>query len=98
MPKTYRRGVLSASIPPFSPKSGPALPPVIEISLVFGFSASELFLVGFIFFLVLAAPRVGRVGEVIARGVLGVDPPKRTTDDDRVAVREITPSRPSEKT
>jgi len=70
---------------------------VVGISSVFGFSASELFLVGFIFFLVLAAPRIGKVGEVLARGVLGDHPPKRPTDDERIEVREVTPTSPSEK-
>jgi hypothetical protein len=68
---------------------------VVHLSVVFGFSASELFLVGFIFFLVLAAPRVGKVGEVLANGLIGGSPKKRPTDDDRIAVREV--GTPSEK-
>lgn len=38
---------------------------------VFNFSTSEWILVGIIFLLVVAAPRVGRLGELIATGFSG---------------------------
>lgn len=60
---------------------------------MFGFSLSELILVGVIFAFVMMSGRVGKIGETIAVLASGKKPP-RPTDDGRIGVRDADEPKP----